>query len=141
MLVLSLVQGFPQVLITLEDLFKIWWEGISQYIEGAWGAENGDLKIYVKSFKIIYEGVYLLNLLTISLQAWNLTKNKVLHTSLKRRSYSLGKIIDKYLWRSSFFKVTDYKPVSLQLYWKWTSSYIFFKDFSWIWSYTLFTVF
>ena len=51
------------------------------------------------------------------------------------------KCCHKYQWRSSFdSKVAGYKPASLPIYCKWTSSHIFLKDFSWILSYILFIV-
>ena len=55
--------GFPTGVENIGDgrgLFKIWWEGLSQYMEGAWG-----LKMLLKN---TYEGVHLIvKLLAISL--------------------------------------------------------------------------
>ena len=48
------------------------------------GSENSILKIYVKSLKNTCEGVRLLKLLAISLQACNFTKNELLHTYFSR---------------------------------------------------------
>ena len=68
-------QGFSQVLRTCGGggggLFKVWWGGI-KLIHG------GRMKILLKNS---CGGVHLIvNLTTISLQAWKFTKNKLLHS-------------------------------------------------------------
>ena len=72
------LQGFPQVLRTWGELFKIWWGGLSQFMGEAWGA----LKTLSRN---TCEGVHLLvKLPAISLQASKFTKNELLHTYFSR---------------------------------------------------------
>ena len=69
-----LTRGFPTGVENIWGLFKIWWEGLSQYMGGAWGG----LKMLSKN---TCDGVHLIvKLLVISLQACTFIKNELLHT-------------------------------------------------------------
>ena len=77
--------GFPTGIENLGEVFEIWLrEGVGAWVN-TWGEHGEGLKMaFLKSLKNTWEGVHLLKLSVISLQACNFTKNQHLQKYFSR---------------------------------------------------------